>query len=338
MSKSVDTSVAVVVPNWNGDDSLQDCLDSLLNQSLKSLVIVVDNGSTDKSLEILDKYSKITVIKHQKNLGFAGGVNAGIKKAMELDYEYIALFNNDAIADKNWLQSLYATLENNPKTGIATSKILGENGKTLDSTGDYYTIWGLPYPRGRGETNTDKYDKQTEIFAASGGASLYRVTMLQEIGLFDEDFFAYYEDVDISFRAQWAGWKVAYEPKAIVNHKIGATSGKIKGFTTYQTMKNLPLLFVKNAPAKYFWKIYRRFALAHTLFFLKAIVRGHGWSAIKGDFMATRLIYKASKQGKVVRQNAKVSEDYIWSMLVHDLPPNAHKLRKLRALFSRKAR
>src|SRR6201999_312952 len=102
-------------------------------------------------------------------------------------------------------------------------------------------------------SDIDKYDKQTAVFVASGGASLYRIKMLQEIGLFDEDFFAYYEDVDLSFRAQLAGWKVAYAPRAVAYHQIGATSGHIKGFTTYQTIKNLPLLFYKNVPRKFYW-------------------------------------------------------------------------------------
>jgi GT2 family glycosyltransferase len=322
--------VAVVVPNWNGVDHLAACLDSLQAQSVDTRIIVVDNGSVDGSLKLLEKYSDIEVILHDENKGFTGGVNAGFRRAMEDGLKYVATLNNDAAADKDWIKRLVETLDNNPKLGIVTSKILNGTGKKLDSTGDYLTVWGLPYPRGRGETDLDKYDDRTDVFAASGGASLYRIKTLQEIGLFDEDFFAYYEDVDLSFRAQLAGWKVRYEPTAVVRHQIGATSGKLKGFTTYHTMKNQPLLLYKNLPTKFWWAVGWRFTLAHTLFFLRAITRGHGWAALKGDWEGTYLLFAKHFERKHIKSTRKVPDDYIWNMLVHDLPPNARALRKLR--------
>jgi GT2 family glycosyltransferase len=325
-----DPNVAVVVPNWNGADSLSACLDSLLAQSIPLRVIVVENGSTDSSIELLEKYSDIEIILHDTNKGFAGGVNAGFRRAIDDGLKYVATLNNDAVADKDWLENLVYILDKNPKVGIVTSKLLTADGKRLDSTGDYLTIWGLPYPRGRGESNIDKYDGETEIFGASGGASLYRSKALQEIGLFDEDFFAYYEDVDLSFRAQLAGWKVRYQPKAVVYHQIGATSSKIKGFATYQTMKNQQLLLYKNLPRAHRGIIWRRFTLAHTLFLLRAISRGQGWPAIKGDLRGSWLILRKHGERRKIQQSKKVSDEYIWSMLVHDLPPNASALRKLR--------
>jgi len=327
---TVDTKVAVVVPNWNGASVLKACLDSLLAQSLKARIIVVDNGSTDGSLELLEKYPSVEVIKHSKNLGFTGGVNPGFKRAIELKLRYVAAFNNDAVADRDWLKSLVKTLDKHTKVGIVTSKILTMDGKKIDSTGDYLTTWGLPYPRGRGETDLTKYDKDTEIFGASGGASLYRVSMLESIGLFDDDFFAYYEDVDLSFRAQLAGWKVRYEPTAVAYHQISATSGKIKGFATYQTMKNQQVLLYKNLPKSHRGVIWRRFTLAHTLFLLRAISRGQGWPAIKGDLRGSWLIFKKSGARRRIQKSKKVSDEYIWGLLVHDLPPNARALRKLR--------
>jgi GT2 family glycosyltransferase len=327
---------AVVVPNWNGADSLGACLDSLLAQSLKTRVIVVDNGSVDNSKALLEKYGEaITVIWHKKNHGFAGGVNAGFRRAIKDGVTYVAAFNNDAVADKLWLQNLVEELEKHQQDGIVTSKILTQDGKRIDSTGDYLTVWGLPYPRGRGETKIEKYDEQTEIFAASGGASLYRAKTLEEVGLFDEDFFAYYEDVDLSFRAQLAGWKVRYAPKAVAYHQIGATSSKIKGFATYQTMKNQQILLYKNLPDKYRGKIMCRFTLAHTLFFLRAFSRRQGWAALKGDLQGTYLLLKKRGARHRIQAGKKVSDEYIWDMLVHDLPPNARALRKLRAKWWR---
>lgn len=323
---------AVVVPNWNGMDALAACLDSLLEQTVPAEVVVVENGSVDGSVEFLAKeYPQVTVLPQPVNLGFAGGVNVGIRYAIEQGCEYVALFNNDAVADKAWLKNLVSGME--AGVGITTCTFMGIDGKHLDSTGDLFTNWGLPYPRGRGEAPTEQYDDQTDVFGASGGASLYRVSMLKEIGLFDEDFFAYYEDVDISFRAQLAGWKVRYVPRAIAYHDTGSTSRKIKGFTTYQTMKNQPLVIYKNVPRSLLWRVTWRFMIAHTLFFIRAVQRGQGWIALKGDAEGTRLLFKNRSVRRHIQKTRKVSNDYIWSMMTHDLPPNATALRALRSKY-----
>ena len=323
---------SVVVPNWNGRSSLKDCLDSLQAQSLQPHIIVVDNGSTDGSVELIEKgYPEVELIKHSRNKGYAGGVNPGFRRAIELKTKYVAPFNNDAVADKRWLEKLVNYMEAHDSVGIATCKLLDSNGKHLDSTGDYYTIWGLPYPRGRGEHNINKYDNQAEIFGASGGASLYRVAMLEKIGLFDEDFFAYYEDVDLSFRAQLSGWKVSYVPESIAYHQIGGTSKKLRGFTTYQTMKNLQLLYYKNVPRRFMYRIGWRFFIAQCLFIARAFSRGQGLTAVRGDFKGTYLLFKKIGERRRIQQSKTVSDDYIWQLIVHDLPPNARALRKLRS-------
>lgn len=328
--------IAIVVPNWNGKDTLGDCLDSLLNQSYPAKIIVVENGSTDGSAEFLkENYPTVTTLPQPKNLGFAGGVNVGIRYSLEQKYNAIALFNNDAVADKEWLKHLVSELDSHSEAGIVTCKLLKSDKKHIDSTGDLYTTWGLPYPRGRDETKLDKYDDSVEVFGASGGASLYRASMLKEIGLFDEDFFAYYEDVDISFRAQLAGWKVRYTPKSVAYHQQGLTSSKIKGFTTYQTFKNFPWLFWKNVPGKLVFSIFWRFTVAYTSIFISTIINGRGWYAIKGLLTALWLLPKKLGQRRTIQQQRKVPIEYIDSILVRDLPPNADKLRKLRSFFSR---
>lgn len=327
----MNNSVVVTVPNWNGKEDLKGCLDSLLAQSLKAHIIVVDNGSVDGSAELVEQnYPGIELIRHHKNEGYAGGVNPGFRRAQELGAAYAAPFNNDAVADKDWLRYLADYLDRHPEAGIATCKLLSADKSYLDSTGDYYTTWGLPYPRGRGETDIDKYDNQTEIFAASGGATLYRVAMLNEIGLLDEDFFAYYEDVDLSWRAQLAGWKVAYVPQARAYHGIGQTSGKIKGFTTYQTIKNLPWLFWKNVPARLLPTIWPRFALAYTAFVFSAVTRGQIGPAVRGWLRTNLLLPKKLLQRRRIQRGRKVTVSYIRSLLVWNLPPNAAKLRALR--------
>jgi GT2 family glycosyltransferase len=332
MTKQPNSPVCVIVPSWNAEEDLRACLDSLLAQSLEAHIIVVDNGSTDGSVALLERhYPTLEIIKHDENKGYAGGVNPGFKRAIEMGATYAAPFNNDAVADKDWLRSLVDHLDKNPTVGIAACKLLSADGSHIDSTGDYYTNWGLPYPRGRGETDLTKYDTTTEIFGASGGASLYRVKMLKEIGLFDEDFFAYYEDIDLSFRAQLSDWKVAYVPASVVYHETSTTGRKIKGFFAYQTMKNQPLILFKNVPRRFLFRIGWRFLLAHTLFLGRAITRGQGWPALQGDAKATYYFFTKFGERKRIQQSRKVSDEYVWSILTHDLPPNAHALRKLRA-------
>lgn len=326
--------VAVVVPNWNGLKEIGKCLNALADRTQPHTTIVVENGSTDGSVEFLEKnYPDIILLKNPRNLGFAGGVNTGIRYALGGNFDYIALLNNDAVPDKDWLERLVAFLDSNPKAGIVTSKIIDEHGQHLDSSGDIYTTWGLPFPRGRGESDIDKYDSETWVFGASGGASLYRAKMLEQIGLFDEDFFAYYEDLDISFRAQLAGWKVGYEPRAITRHKIGATSSRIKGFAAYQTIKNLPMLFWKNVPAVLLPMCFPRFFVAYSAFCLSALARGQIGPAVKGLAMATALLPKKLAQRYVVQKHRKVSAEYISSIMIYDLPPNARKLRALRGVW-----
>jgi GT2 family glycosyltransferase len=321
----------VVIPNWNGAADLAKCIDSLLTQSVQAKIVVVDNGSTDESLDILkSNYSEVGIVSLQKNHGFAGGVNAGIEMSMNEGADCIALFNNDATGDKNWLKNLIDCLDKNPKAGIVTSKIVSSNNKLIDSTGDIYTVWGLPFPRGRGEPISDKYDQDQTIFGASGGASIYRTTMFRQIGLFDEDFFAYYEDVDLSFRAQLAGWKVMYEPKAVAYHQISATSSKIKGFATYHTFKNLPCLMWKNVPTRLMLRVFPRFVFAYFMIWGSAILRGEVWSSSRGVLMSILLWPKKLIQRFTIQKSRKTSIAYIDSIITHDLPPNAHKLRELR--------
>lgn len=336
MTRTSTPRVAVVIPSWNSKDDLPTCLDSLLQQTLPCEIIVVENGSTDGSLEFLQThYSKITILPQKKNLGFDGGVNVGIRYALERGFSYIALLNNDAAAHKDWLKYLAEALDKNQEVGIVTCKLMGIDTKYLDSTGDIYTTWGLAYPRGRDEPVSNTYDKDVNIFGASGGASLYRATLFKEIGLFDEKFFAYYEDVDISFRAQLAGWKVKFEPKSIAYHQIGATSTRIKGFTTYQTMKNLPMLFWKNVPRKHIPHMLPRFSVAYCSLLASALTSGRGIPAIKGILVSWKNIPYTVTQRKRTQGMQKVSDEYIWRILVHDLPPNAHKLRKMRSAWRR---
>lgn len=334
------TSVLIVVLNWNGIDDTEKCIESLLSQTYKNFqILIVDNGSRDDSVERLTKLTKenstkISLVINPKNLGFAGGVNTGITYALNNNFDAVALFNNDAVADKDWLNNLEKNLTKD--TSIVTGLLLHADGKTIDSTGDFYSSWGIGFPRNRDISSKEAPDSGY-VFGASGGSSLYKTDLFREIGLFDENFFAYYEDADISFRTQLIGQKVYYTKDAVAYHEQGATSNKIPGFTVYQTFKNLPLLFWKNVPTRLLLKVGSRFLLLYTLIFANAIRNGSGWPALKGIFASIWYFWTAAlwKRFKI-QGNKKVSADYIWSILYHDLPPEQTGMRKFRKIFTGK--
>ncbi len=323
------------MPNWNGADLLGPCLDSLLKQVPSPHIIVVDNGSSDDSLEVLACYPSVTVMALPTNIGFAGGINTGIRRAIALGYDYVAAFNSDALADPYWLEHLAHVLDHEPAVGIATCKLLNGDGTRIDSTGDCYTSWGMAYRRGGHEDDLTRYDdlSSREVFGASGAASLYRARMLVEIGLFDEDFFAYFEDVDLSFRAQLAGWKVHYIPESVVYHQSNATSNKITGFAARQYCRNVPLVLLKNVPRRYLGRIGWRCALGYLVFFLWAVREGQGWPATRGLVAGAPLAFQALGKRRRIQRAKAVTDEYIWDILVHDLPPDANFLRKLRAAW-----
>ncbi len=326
--------VAVVIPNWNGLDGLDECLASLHNQSLKPHIILVDNGSVDLSVAMVEKkYPKVQIVQLDRNYGFAGGVNAGIAKSLEQKFTYTALFNNDAVAHKDWLKYLVAALDSDLDKGMAACSFISMDKTHYDSTGDQFTIWGLPYPRGRGEGTDTSYKDSGEIFSVSGGSSLYRNAVFKRVGLFDEDFFAYYEDVDISWRARLSGFSAVYVPEAIAYHKIGGTSGKMKGFTTYQSFKNMPMIIVKDVPSPLLWRTIPRFILAYITFGVSALQRGHGWYALKGFVKFLTLLPKKLKERKHIQSQSRVTAVDIDAVLDHDLPPQQYKLRKIRAYW-----
>ena len=334
--------LAIIVLNWNGADDALNCVESLQQQTLRPEIIIVDNNSSDDSVERFEDHVKSQkkdapiLIKNSQNLGFAGGINTGLVYAKEHNFEYIGVLNPDAIADKHWLKSLYTELTSHPSAGIATGLLLRRDGNTIDTSGDFYTTWGLPGPRNRDEPTVNAPNQPGEIFGATGGGALYRTAMLNDIGLFDEDFFMYYEDVDLSFRAQLAGWKVRYTPKAIAYHKVGASSQKVPGLAVFNTFKNLPLVLIKNVPGRLFWTIGARFFLTYWLIFASAIRHGNGWPALRGIFASLIRQPRAWVHRVKIQRNRKASIKYIRS-IIHDGPlPNQKGLLKFRKFFTGK--
>lgn len=324
--------VCVVIPNWNGVDMLGECLEGLRAQTMAHTVMVVEQGSTDGSRELVrERYPEVRLLEFDDNAGFAGGVNRGIRPALEEGFEYVVLLNNDAVPDAAWLARLVARAETEPRAGIVTAKIRHFDDARLDSTGDFYSVWGLPFPRGRGEEDRGQYDapEQQAIFAASGGASLYRAACLRQIGLFDERFFAYFEDVDLSFRAHLAGWRVRYEPGAVVRHRVNATSnrmgkkraGRPSTFARFHTVKNFWFVYTKNMPGWLYWKYLPRVWMSWAMMAASDWMRGLGWTNVRANVTALAQLPAMMRSRWRIQSARRVGAREIEGLLYREMPP-----------------
>jgi GT2 family glycosyltransferase len=241
--------VSAIVVNWNGLACLDACLASLLGQTWPALeIIVVDNGSRDGSQELLrSRYgSRITLIESPVNLGFAGGNNLGIRAAKGA---YVALLNNDAVADADWISALVRTADADPRVGMCACKILMlDGGGRVDSAGLLMSPDGIGRGRGRLEVDGEAYARGEDALIPSGCAALYRRAMLDEIGLFDEDFFAYCEDADLGLRGRLAGWRCRYVPDAIVHHAYSRSTAPYSPFKAFHVERNRCFVLLKCFP------------------------------------------------------------------------------------------
>jgi GT2 family glycosyltransferase len=230
--------VSIIVLNWNGKQYLETCLSSLERQTCKSIeIIFVDNGSIDGSVEFVrNRFPGVVILRHEKNLGFSQGVNSGIRISRG---KFIATINNDAQADENWIKNLLNVIESGQDIGSCASKMIRFYDRNIiDSAGIVIYQNGNAYDRGRERRNTGQYDQHEEVFGACAGAAMYRRKMLDDIGLFDEEYFAYLEDVDISFRMHLFGWKCIFVPDAIVYHIHSATSKSSSPFKIFYLERN----------------------------------------------------------------------------------------------------
>ncbi len=243
--------VSVVVVNWNGKHLLEECLGSLTAQSTADVeIILVDNGSRDGSAEFVrQRFPGVRLVCLPDNTGFAAGNNAGIRIA---GGRYIALLNNDTKADPGWLPNLLKETAASPaSTGMWACKILSyDNPDVIDNVGLLLYPDGLGRGKGRLEKDAGQYDTPGEAFFPSGCAGLYRREMLDEIGLFDEEFFAYADDVDIGLRARTAGWNCRYVPAAKVYHKYSSSSDAYSPFKAFLVERNRIWILLKYYPVE----------------------------------------------------------------------------------------
>jgi GT2 family glycosyltransferase len=321
--------ISVIIVNWNRRDLLRACLASLARQEGLPAggleTIVVDNGSSDGSREMLerefgrDPRLRLRSIANTENRGFCAANNQGIAAARG---DLVALLNNDAEAGPSWLSSLRGAFHDRPDVGMAASKILVfEDPRRIDKAGHLIYPDGQNRGRGSGELDHGQYDTPEEILWPDGCAAMYRREMLDSIGGFDEDFFAYADDAELGLRARIAGWKCLYVPEAVVRHHRGATLGLKSTRRLELIERNRVLLAVKLFP----WSLLCLngvYYLARILAGARAAARGEGetalypgwrgkWamaaSLLKGDLQALPLLPAMLRKRRQLERIRKLS-------------------------------
>ncbi|MBT8355365.1 MAG: glycosyltransferase family 2 protein [Desulfofustis sp.] len=241
------TGIDIVIPNWNGRHMLEVCLPSLYSQNYQDFTVyIVDNGSTDESVDFLrTTFPDVEILELKKNRGFSLAVNSGIEAGRR---EWVLLLNNDIEMAPNCLAHLAQQAEREPRIRMFALKMLSFSNRTLlDGAGDGVMRGGVGYRLGTMEPDSTQYNLKREVFGACAGAALYHRSLYSEVGLFDEDFFAYLEDVDFNMRAVRAGYRCCYLPGAVVFHIGSATTGsKINKMTVRLTTRNNIYVICKN--------------------------------------------------------------------------------------------
>jgi len=324
--------VSIVIPNWNGKRFLPGCLDSLSKLEYgKVEIVVVDNGSSDGSIELLrNQYPQVRLVRFEKNTGFSVAVNAGIENSQG---EFIALLNNDTIVEPNWISEMMRVLDEHPEAGSAGCKMLAyDDRQLLDGAGDGYRRGGLPGRIGHRERDFGQFDTQRYILGACGGAALYRRSMFDDIGLFDDDYFAYLEDVDMGLRAQNAGYKCIYVPTAVMYHLgCGTTGSGYHPMVVKLSAQNNFNTIVKNIPGPLLWKFFPQILYWQMYYLAVVIVRGGQvvpW--MYGTLCALTLLPKMLVKRARIKAQRRVPIEYLERVIVEseeDLTASRKRLR-----------
>lgn len=264
----------------SADEALEECVRSLEQQTYRNIeVIVIDNSGTGRVRQRSVPWRGVQVIENPRNVGFGCAINQAFRAS---NAPYLATLNDDATACPRWLETLVAVMEEEPAVGMCASKVLLAGQDRIDSAGMLICGDGSSKQRGHGRA-PNEYRIAGEVLLPSGSAALYRRSMLDKIGLFDDDFFLYCEDTDLGLRARWAGWGCRYVPEAEVEHRYSHSAGKVSALKAYYVERNRLFVAVKSFPAG---------ALLRAPFAAVARYFWHAWLARAGEGVAGRYIEK----------------------------------------------
>jgi len=280
--------VAVVIVNWNGLQHLRTCIPAVLAQDYPDFqVVVVDNGSTDGSGEWLRaEFPGVRLIVNEVNRGFARATNQGIRAT---ESAYVATLNNDARPEPGWLSAMVKAMEHKDRVGMVAAQIrFAHRPDRLDSAGIEVDRLGIAWNRRFGQPVGGEPSEVQEVFGPCGAAALYRRAMLEEVGLFDERFFAYYEDVELAWRARRAGWRCLYTPQGRVYHVHSATGGRMPAFKAYHLGRNKWWTLFKHYPFRSLGRWVPLLLISDTVAWLWPLLRRGETAGLRGRWAAFR--------------------------------------------------
>lgn len=309
---------SVIIPNWNGQEFLPDCLSSLNQQLFEHFeVILVDNGSVDGSVEyVLKNYPEVRIIQLPENLGFAKAINGGVKASQA---DYVVFLNNDTKVDKDWLKNLVQMADKHPEVISVGSKILNFFQRDLiDGVGILINEVGQAKSLGWQEKDGGQYNKSFYIFGATGGAALFKREDFIRVGMFDESFFMYSEEVDFAFRSQFLGYKSIYAPLAKAFHKHKSSAKRKPQHIEYWQFKNMTQVIIKDFPVGILFKNWRwlKIILIHFNTIFYQLKNGFIWPPIATELWLIFNLPRLLLQRRKIQVSKKVSDSYIESFLV----------------------
>jgi GT2 family glycosyltransferase len=309
--------ISIVIPNYNGARYLEACLCSLLAQTWQNMeIILVDNASIDDSIRITRDVAPAAVVLQQKsNLGYAGGANAGMRAARG---EWVAVINNDAEAAPDWLAECAAMIQKKPEASFLACRILEYSDRAkVFSAGDCFLRSGIGYRRGQEQSDRKSFRNECEIFSASGCAALYKKSALDELGGFDDRFFAYLEDVDLGLRLQAFGHSGFYVPGAEVYHHGGGTSGgEFSKLSVRLRTRNSLLLLIKSLPASIILRSIPMIAACQASWILRVMKKKRLWSYAQGLAGAFALAPEMLKERAAMRGAWKSGGKRLWQQIL----------------------
>jgi GT2 family glycosyltransferase len=308
--------VSIIIPNWNGVHHLTACLESLRRQTYAPLeTLVVDNGSSDGSTALVKShFPEVRVVSLAENRGFAGACNVGMRASQG---KILVLLNNDTEADANWISEVMSAFGRHPKAGIIASRmLLFDQRDTFHTAGDFYRLDGVPGNRGVWQRDEGQYDREEEVFSANGGSAAYRRETLAQVGMLDEDFFYSCEDIDLAWRAQLAGWRCVYAPRAIVYHKLSATGGGTTA--SFYDGRNFLYVLAKDYPGDLWrahWSAILRAQMRIALGALRAWRGPAARARLRGQVMGLLGLPRMLGKRGAVQRSRTVDRDYLESIL-----------------------
>jgi GT2 family glycosyltransferase len=302
-------NVSVQIVTFNSASDIAQCLESVARQTCGDIrVRVLDNASEDDSIDLLKDFD-VDIVHSETNVGFAAGHN---RLARDFPAPYVLFLNPDTVLEPTFVEALVQALENAPRVGSATGKLLRMDGVTLDSTGITMTANQRHLDRGAGEMDAGQYESPGPVFGPSGAAAMYRYACLEDVAVegdfFDEDFFAYREDADLAWRCCLLGWESRYVPRAVARHRRRVTPearSRLSPIINMHSVKNRFILRINNMTPglyrKYFWSI-----TARDLAVLGYVLLNE-WSSIPGLLYVIRRFPRLWEKRRIIQSRVRVS-------------------------------